>query len=69
MVAMKLKNDSIRKMTKDERRAKLDEIRDELMHEKGVKAMGGAPTSPGRIKALRNAKARILTIMRENKEI
>jgi large subunit ribosomal protein L29 len=69
MAAIKLKNDAIRKMTKEERRAKLEEICDELMHEKGVKAMGGAPTSPGRVKALRNAKARLMTIMRENKEI
>jgi len=44
---------------------KLSELRDELMHERGVAAMGGAPPNPGKIKALRKNIARILTIMSE----
>ncbi len=44
---------------------KLTEIRDELMHERGVAAMGGAPPNPGKIRALRKNIARILTIQRE----
>src|SRR6266704_3642702 len=44
---------------------KLTELRDELMHERGVAAMGGAPPNPGKIRALRKNIARILTIMRE----
>ncbi len=44
---------------------KLTELRDELMHERGVAAMGGAPPNPGKIRALRKNIARILTIIRE----
>jgi hypothetical protein len=35
------------------------------MHERGIAAMGGAPSSPGKIRALRTNVARIHTIMRE----
>jgi large subunit ribosomal protein L29 len=55
----------IRAMRPDDLKAKFKEINDELMHEKGVAAMGGAPASPGRIRALRTEVARIHTIMRE----
>ena len=44
---------------------KLLELRDELMHERGVAAMGGAPPNPGKIRALRKNIARILTIISE----
>jgi len=60
-----LKAKEIREMSKDERRVKLKEMRDELMHEKGVSAMGGSPPSPGKIRALRISIARILTVMNE----
>ena len=52
----------IREMTADAREAKLKEIRDELLHERGVAAMGGAPHSPGQFRALRKTLARILTV-------
>jgi len=52
-------------MDADARAKKLKELRDDLMHERGVAAMGGAPPSPGKIRALRKNIARILTIMRE----
>jgi len=55
----------IRAMRPDDLNAKFKEINDELMHERGVAAMGGAPASPGRIRALRTEVARIHTIMRE----
>jgi len=35
------------------------------MHERGVAAMGGAPPSPGKIRAVRRNIARILTIIGE----
>lgn len=47
------------------RLAKLTELRGDLMHERGVAAMGGAPPSPGKIRALRRNIARILTIIHE----
>ena len=60
-----LKMSEIREMKPDVRAEKLREIRDELMHERGIAAMGGAPASPGKIKALRKNIARILTVQRE----
>ena len=58
----------IREMNLKERNDKLYELRNELMHEKGIAAMGGAPTNPGKIRALRISIARILTIMKEEGE-
>ena len=63
-----LKTKEIREMDQKERKEKLFELRTELMREKGIAAMGGAPTNPGKIKALRIAIARILTIMKEEGE-
>lgn len=60
-----LRTKEIRAMDPDARAKKLRELRDELMHERGVAAMGGAPPSPGKILALRTNIARILTIERE----
>ena len=45
---MVLKAKEIREFTKEERYEKLDELKRELMHERGVAAMGGSPPSPGR---------------------
>lgn len=58
----------IRAMDASERKKKLEELRNELMHERGVAAMGGAPPSPGQIRAIRRQIARILTIMHERGE-
>lgn len=55
----------IREMDVDARAAKLKELRAELMHERGVAAMGGAPPSPGKIRALRKSINRLLTIIGE----
>ncbi len=60
-----LKSKDIRAMRPDDIQAKFKELSDELMHERGVAAMGGAPASPGKIRALRTEIARIHTIMRE----
>ena len=66
---MSLKAAEIREMSADERNQKLKELRDELMHERGVSAMGGAPSNPGAIRALRTQIARILTIPKEEEEL
>ncbi|MFO7792829.1 MAG: 50S ribosomal protein L29 [Candidatus Saliniplasma sp.] len=63
-----LKTSDIRDMDTSEMEEKLEELRDELLHEKGQAAMGGAPESPGRIKAVKTNIARILTVMNENKK-
>ena len=60
-----LKTHELREMTPEMRDQRLRELRDELMHERGIGAMGGAPASPGRIRALRKNIARILTIQKE----
>ncbi len=64
-----MRTKEIRVMTPEERRNKLLELKRELMHEKGVAAMGGSPHSPGKMRQLRRAIARILTIMREEGEL
>ncbi len=64
-----LKANEIREMSREEKDEKLEKLRGELMHERGVAAMGGAPASPGKIRALRSDIARLLTIMREEGEI
>jgi large subunit ribosomal protein L29 len=60
-----MKTVEIRAMDPEDRSAKLRELRDELMHERGAAAMGGAPASPGKIRAIRTNIARILTIQKE----
>jgi len=60
-----LKTKEIRAMRPEDLRAKFKDLSDELMHERGVAAMGGAPASPGKIRALRTNIARIHTIMHE----
>ncbi len=58
----------IRELSSEERSEKLKELKSELMHEKGVAAMGGSPPSPGKIRQLRMSIAKLLTIMREEGE-
>ena len=65
---MVLKAKEIREFTPEERREKLNELKSELMHEKGVAAMGGSPPSPGKIRQLRMTIAKILTVMQEEGE-
>ncbi|MCK4949027.1 MAG: 50S ribosomal protein L29 [Thermoplasmata archaeon] len=60
-----LRTSEIREMNIEERQKKLKELRNDLMHERGVAAMGGAPASPGRIRAIRSNISRLLTIIRE----
>lgn len=60
-----LRTKELRAMRLEELKEKLESLEDELMHERGVAAMGGAPPSPGRLRALRKNVARIRTIMRE----
>jgi len=65
---MVIKAKEIRELTPEERREKLNELKSELMHERGVAAMGGSPASPGKIRQLRMSIAKLLTIMREEGE-
>ncbi len=65
---MVLKAKEIREYAPKERSEKLKELKSELMHERGVAAMGGSPPSPGRIRQIRMSIAKLLTIMREEGE-
>ncbi len=65
---MALKAKELRQMTLEERQEKLKELKEELMHERGVSAMGGSSPSPGKIRQIRQSIARILTIMKEQGE-
>lgn len=65
---MVLKAKEIREFTLEERKTKLRELKEELMHERGVAAMGGSPPSPGKIRQIRMTIAKILTIMQEKGE-
>ncbi|QLH78123.1 50S ribosomal protein L29 [Halosimplex rubrum] len=60
-----LYTEEIRDMTPAEREAELEELETELLNDRAVKAAGGAPENPGRIKELRKAIARIKTIQNE----
>jgi large subunit ribosomal protein L29 len=63
-----IRTKEIREMSSEERESKLKELQSELMHERGVAAMGGAPPNPGKIRALRTSIARFHTIIREEEE-
>ena len=60
-----LRTAEIRAMNDEELEDTLKQMRGDLMHEKGLASMGGAPPSPGKIKALRVNIARLLTIKNE----
>ncbi len=64
-----LRIQEIKEMAPEERRSRLKELQDELMYERGVAAMGGAPPSPGKIRALRKNISRMLTILSEEEEV
>jgi large subunit ribosomal protein L29 len=63
-----LKVKEIRELTPEERQGKLKELKADLMHERGISAMGGSSPSPGKIRQIRMSIARILTVMQEEGE-
>ncbi len=60
-----LRMKELREMPDDELRRKIADVENDLLRERGVAAMGGAPPSPGRMRALRTNVARALTVLRE----
>ncbi len=60
-----LRMDEIRDMDDEERQERLQELRTELIKIKTMIKAGGSVENPGRVKALRNTIARILTVMNE----
>ena len=55
----------IREMSPEERDRRLEELRTELSKVKTTIHAGGAIENPGRVKALKRAIARLLTVKRE----
>ena len=62
-----LRVSEIRKMSNEERERRLMELRTELMRARTIVKAGGAIDNPSRIRELRRAIARILTVMNEEK--
>ena len=61
----RLKAKDIRKMTPEERRERLRELRNELIRLRGILASGSPVENPSRIREIKRAIARILTVERE----
>jgi large subunit ribosomal protein L29 len=59
----------IRDMTPGERESELEQLETELLNAQSVKAAGGMPENPSRIKELRRTIARVKTIQREEGDI
>jgi len=59
----------VRAMPPEDRRKRLTELRTELMRLKTMIKAGGAVENPGRIRELRKAVARILTIESEQPKL
>ncbi len=55
----------LRSLSDEDLRSKIADAENDLLRERGVAAMGGAPPSPGRMRALRTNVARSLTVLRE----
>lgn len=60
-----LRMNELRALSDEDLRAKIAAAENDLLRERGVAAMGGAPPSPGRMRALRTNVARSLTVLRE----
>jgi large subunit ribosomal protein L29 len=60
-----LRMSEIREMSAEERSRRLEELRTELSKLKTMIHAGGSVENPGRIKALKKAIARVLTVVRE----
>jgi len=59
----------IRDMTPAEREAELEQLETELLNAESIKAAGGMPENPSRIKELRRTIARVKTIQREEGDL
>ena len=63
MTLLRMKD--LRALTDEELRRRIADAENDLLRERGVAAMGGAPPSPGRMRALRTNGARALTVLGE----
>lgn len=64
MTLLRMKD--LRALGDEELNTKIAQIENDLLRERGIAAMGGAPPSPGRMRALRTNVARALTVLGEH---
>ncbi len=60
-----LRMKELRDLSDADLRRRVSDAENDLLRERGVAAMGGAPPSPGRMRALRTNVARALTVLNE----
>lgn len=60
-----LRMKELRELSDMDLKRKISDAENDLLRERGVAAMGGAPPSPGRMRALRTNVARALTVLNE----
>jgi len=60
-----LRMKELRALSDEDLRRKISDAENDLLRERGIAAMGGAPPSPGRMRALRTNVARSLTVLSE----
>jgi len=60
-----LRMKELRELSDADLRRRISDVENDLLRERGVAAMGGAPPSPGRMRALRTNVARALTVLNE----
>ncbi len=60
-----LRMKELRALPDEDLRRRIADAENDLLRERGVAAMGGAPPSPGRMRALRTNVARSLTVLNE----
>ncbi|MGI0129574.1 MAG: 50S ribosomal protein L29 [Thermoplasmata archaeon] len=60
-----LRMKELRELSDADLKRKISDAENDLLRERGVAAMGGAPPSPGRMRALRTNVARALTVLNE----
>ena len=65
---VKLRIKELRKLKDDEVEKRLNELKLELLKERGNVEMGGNIKNPGRIKVIRRDIARLLTIKKEREK-
>ena len=63
MTLLRMKD--LRALTDEELHRRIEDAENDLLRERGTAAMGGAPPSPGRMRALRTNVARALTVLSE----
>jgi len=64
-----IRNSEIRKLTKEQRKKKLDEYKQKLFTVRSELSSGGSIENPGQIQEYKKAIARIKTIMTELDEL